>query len=83
MSKLSYAAKFAQMDREAAATLTAAIAVTAFFWLAIFFLGDDPLATLFSMPLWFVVSCIGGYLISVLAVIVLIRCCLKNFDLDD
>jgi len=37
----------------------------------------------FGIPLWFWLSCIGGYLLSVIVVIVLVRFGCKNFDLQD
>ena len=39
--------------------------------------------TLFKMPLWFTISCIGGYILSVVGVIILVRFFMYNFDLDD
>lgn len=77
----SYKDKFIQMDKEAKATLVLAIVITLFFWLSIFLL-QNYTTTLFLMPLWFVVSCIGGYLLSVIGVIILIKFFMKNFPLD-
>lgn len=34
------------------------------------------------MPLWFSVSCLGGYVLSVVAVIVLVKRYFRDFDLD-
>ena len=81
-SSLSYHEKPAQADREARLTLWAACFVTILFWLAIF-LTQDALVAWFGIPLWFWLSCIGGYLLSVLVVIVLVRFGCKNFDLQD
>ena len=81
-SSLSYHEKLAQADREARLTLLAACFVTILFWLAIF-LAQDALVAWFGIPLWFWLSCIGGYLLSVIAVIVLVRFGCKNFDLQD
>ncbi len=78
----SYKDKFVQMDKEAKATLVLAIVITLFFWLSIFLL-QNYTTTLFLMPLWFVVSCIGGYILSVIGVIILIKFFMKNFSLDD
>lgn len=78
----SYKDKFIQMDKEAKATFVLAIVITLFFWLSIFLL-QNLTTTLFLMPLWFVVSCIGGYLLSVIGVIILIKFFMKNFSLDD
>ncbi len=79
---LSYAQKFEQVDKEAIYTLCAAVFVTAVFWLCIFIFKDDTQSFMFNMPLWFVLSCIGGYLLSVVTVIVLVKFFFKNFALD-
>ena len=70
MRKLTYKEKFIQMDREAAATAICAVVIMAAFWAALLLLKDSP-ETLFEMPLWFSVSCLGGYVLSVVAVIFL------------
>lgn len=80
--KLTYKEKFEAMDREAAATLGLAVAITAFFWLAIFLLKESG-ETLLSMPIWFTVSCIGGYLLSVAGVIFVVKRWFRDFDLDE
>ncbi len=79
---LSYKEKFAIMDREALATLVLAVIIVAFFWGAIFLLKDSGLF-FFKMPAWFVVSCIGGYLLSVVGVIFLVKKVLVDFPLGD
>ncbi len=79
---LSYKEKFIQIDKEALYTLLAALFITIVFWLCIF-LFKDTNTTLFYMPLWFVSSCIGGYLLSIVVVIVLIKFYFKNFNLEE
>ncbi|WP_281757866.1 YhdT family protein [Succinatimonas hippei] len=74
---------FRQMDKEALSTLITAAIITVYFWLTILIFKDDISLTLFSMPLWFVLSCIGGYLLSIVAVIILVRKFMKNFSLTD
>lgn len=81
-SRLSYSEKFKAMDKEALATLILALVITAFFWGAILLLKDSALM-LFSMPAWFIVSCIGGYLLSVIGVIFLAKKIMVDFPLDD
>ena len=81
MVQLNKKEKFIQMDKEAAATLVASLIITVFFWLSIILFKDQSL-TVFYMPLWFVVSCIGGYLLSIVAVIILVRYFMKNFSLN-
>jgi uncharacterized membrane protein YhdT len=77
-----YAKKFVQMDKEALYTLILSVVIFVFFWGAIFILQNCQ-ATLWQMPLWFVISCIGGYLLSVVGVAVLIKYFIKDFDLED
>ncbi|MBQ9275242.1 MAG: YhdT family protein [Succinivibrio sp.] len=78
----TYRDKLAQADREARATLVCALAVAAFFWLCVLLLKDLPF-TIFSLPLWFVLSCLGGYVMSVAAVWVLIKRYMRDFSLED
>ena len=82
ISDLSYEEKFSIMDREALATLILAVIIAAFFWGAILLLKDNS-ATFFTMPAWFVISCIGGYLLSVVGVIILVRKVMVDFPLDE
>lgn len=77
-----YAKKFVEMDKEALYTLILSVVIFVFFWGAIFILQNCQ-ATLWQMPLWFVLSCIGGYLLSVVGVAVLIKYFMKDFDLED
>lgn len=77
----SYKERFVQMDKEALATVLASAAITLYFWLSIW-LFKDSAVTVLSLPLWFMLSCIGGYLLSIIAVFILVRRCMKNFPLD-
>lgn len=77
---VNYAAKFKQMDKEAIATFGTALLVTIVFWLAIA-LTHDIQANLLFMPLWFVLSCIGGYLFSIVVVLVLVKKIMRNLEL--
>lgn len=74
---------FVQMDKEALSTFITALVITVYFWLTVFLFKDDLSVTLFSMPLWFSLSCIGGYIVSVIAVIILVRKFMKNFSLAE
>lgn len=80
--KLTYKEKFEIMDREARATLICAVAITAFFWLAIYLLKDSG-AMLLQMPAWFTVSCIGGYLLSIAGVVLVVKLWFKDFSLEE
>lgn len=82
MSKLSKKEKFKQMDKEALATVMTAIVIFIYFWLSIF-LFKNTVIYVFYMPLWFVLSCIGGYLLSCILVIILVKFFMKNFSLED
>lgn len=75
-----YAAMFKQLDAEAFYTLFAAILITLVFWLAIY-LTHESSVSFWHMPLWFVLSCIGGYILSVVVVVVLVKCFLKDMPL--
>lgn len=75
-----YAAQFKQMDKEALYTFLAAVLITLVFWGAIFLTHDLQL-NVFYMPLWFVLSCIGGYVFSVVVVVLLVKKFMRNLEL--
>lgn len=75
-----YAAAFRQTDREAKATFIAAVAITVIFWTFIA-LTHDSLIQIMYMPLWFFLSCIGGYVLSVAVVLILVRYFMKDINL--
>ena len=78
---ISYDEALRQADREAAATLTAAVFVTAFFWLAVFLLRNAQTAW-WGIPLWAWAAIGGGYLVSIAAVWFLTARICRNFSLD-
>lgn len=81
---LTYKEKFVQMDKEARAVLVAALALFLYFWLTIFLFQDRlDLGVIAGLPLWFTLSCLGGYVLSVIVVFVLVRFFMKNFDLNE
>ena len=71
-----YATQFVQLDREAWYTLGAALLTTVLFW-AVIALTHDSLITVGYLPLWFALSCLGGYVFSVVIVVALVKWCLK------
>ncbi len=71
-SRDAYEAALLAASREARATLAVSIVIFAFFWLMIALFGESQ-AAFWGMPLWFWLSCIGGYVLSVLGVIWLTR----------
>ncbi len=78
---LSYSEKFKVMDKEALATLICALLITLFFWGVIFLCADLELF-MFGLPLWFILSCLGGYLLSILGVMFILKRYFVNFDLE-
>ena len=78
----SYARKFAQMDREAGWTLAAAVLIFVCFWAAVLLFRHDEVYVL-GLPLWFALSCLGGYVLSVVVVLVLVRLGMRDFPFDD
>ena len=85
MKNLSYKEKFIQMNKEARATWIIAAIIIIFWWIGGFgvynLFGDDFF--LFSMPAWFVISCFGSWILSVLLVLFLIKKVYKDFELED
>lgn len=68
--------------REAVATLIAAVFTMIYFWAAILIFEKSP-ETVLHMPLWFMASCVGGYLFSVIAVLWLVKRWFVDMDLDE
>jgi uncharacterized membrane protein YhdT len=79
---MDYKKKHALMRREARATLLAAALVMAFWWVSGFGLSRVDF-TVFYLPGWFVVSCLGSWVLSIALVYVLIRFVFTDFSLDD
>ena len=68
--------------REAVVTLIAAVFTMIDFWAAILIFEKSP-ETVLHMPLWFMASCVGGYLFSVIAVLWLVKRWFADIDLDE
>lgn len=68
--------------REAVATFIAAVLTMVYFWVAILIFEKSP-DTVLHMPLWFMASCVGGYLFSVIAVFWLVKRWFADIDLDE
>lgn len=81
IDQAEYAKTFAQLDKEALATFISALIVTIVFWLAIY-LTHDLYVFVFAMPLWFVLSCIGGYIFSVICVVILVKFFMQKINLN-
>ena len=74
--------KFRQANREAKATVVAAIAVIIFWCVAGFGLADSDI-TFLHTPLWVWAGCVGTWIFAVLVTIFLSERVFKNFDLDN
>lgn len=81
MQKLSYSQAVKRSHFEAVYTTIAAVLLFVFFWAAIA-LTQDSSAGFFGLPLWFWLSCVGGYLLSVLVVWGLVKYFFRDFDLQ-
>ena len=82
VSKMTYKEKFVQMNREAAATFIAVALIAVFWWVSAFAL-EKINFPIFYMPLWFVVGCAGSLILSVCAVVFLVKKVYRNFSLTD
>ena len=85
MNKMSYKEKFVQMNKEAKATWIVAAVIIIFWWVAGFgvYSAFGAGFTMFGMPAWFVLSCFGSWILSIVLVAYLIKGVFKDFDLDD
>ena len=82
MEKMSYREKFIQMNKEAKATWIVMAVIIAFWWISAF--GTSQIEyTIFYMPGWFVLSCFGVWVLSIILVTVLVTKVFKNFNLED
>lgn len=73
--------KFRQANREAMATVVAAIAVIIFWCVAGFGLADSEV-TFLHTPLWVWGGCVGTWIFAVLVTLFLTEKVFKNVDLD-
>lgn len=78
----SYRDKMQQANREAKATVVALVVIV-----AVWFVGGIGLAgsgiELFHTPIWIIGGCVGTWLASVVAAVVLVKRVFADFDLDD
>ena len=82
MKKMTEQEKYQQIMKEMKATLILFAIVAVWHVITAFALnGIDFL--IFGMPLWFFVSTIGAFVISVLGVIILLKKVFVNFDLGE
>lgn len=79
---MTYKEKFIQMNKEAKATWFVTAILIAFWWIAGFgTAGIDY--TIFQMPGWFVVSCFGIWILSIVLVWLLVTRVFQDFSLED
>ena len=76
-----YARAIASAHREALYTLAVAGVLALFFWGALWALKDEGLGW-WGMPWWFWGSCIGGYLLSCLLVLWLVKRVMQAVDFE-
>ena len=82
MKQLTEEEKHKQILKEIKATLIL-IAVVAIWHIGFAFLLDGIDVLILGMPLWFFVSTIGAFVISVIGVIVLLKFVFEDFDLGE
>lgn len=82
MKFLSEEEKHAQIMKEMKATLIL-IAIVAVWHVGFAFLLNGIDKLVFGMPLWFFVSTIGAFAISVVGVVILLKKVFVNFDLGE
>lgn len=78
---LSYKEAVKRSHKEAFYTLVASVFLCVFFWGAVCFTMNLEWA-FWGLPLWFWLSCVGGYVLSVIAVWVLVKGFFRNFSLS-
>ena len=82
MVQMTNAEKHQQILKEIKATLIL-IAIVAAWHIGFGFILQGVDVLVLGMPLWFFVSTIGAFAISVIGVIILLKKVFKNFDLGD
>ena len=82
MEKMTEQEKHKQILREVKATMIL-IAIVAAWHIGFAFALDGIDVLVLGMPLWFFVSTIGAFVISVVGVAVLLKYVFKNFDLGE
>lgn len=82
MEQMTNEQKHKQILKEVKATFIL-IAIVAAWHIGFGFLLEDIDMLVLGMPLWFFVSTIGAFVISVVGVVILLARVFKNFDLGD
>ncbi len=84
MKKLTYREKFIQMNKEAKGTWLVGLIICVFWWITGFGIYRfAPDARICYMPAWFIVSCFGSWILSIILVYVLLKTVFTDFELDD
>ena len=82
---MTYKEKFIQMNKEARATWIAAAIIIVYWFLSGFGVyaiwGAEW--TILGMPAWFVLSCFGSWILSMVLVALMVKNVFKDFDLDE
>lgn len=85
MEKMTYQEKFIQMNKEAKATWIAAAIIIVYWFLSGFgvYAVWGAEWTILGMPAWFVLSCFGSWILSMVLVALMVKKVFKDFDLEE
>ncbi|MCI8910066.1 MAG: YhdT family protein [Oscillibacter sp.] len=85
MEKMTYKEKFIQMNKEAKATWIVAAIIIVYWFLSGFgvYAVWGAEWTILGMPAWFVLSCFGSWILSMVLVALMVKKVFKDFDLEE
>lgn len=85
MEKMTYQEKFIQMNKEAKATWIVAAIIIVYWFLSGFgvYAVWGAEWTILGMPAWFVLSCFGSWILSMVLVALMVKKVFKDFDLEE
>lgn len=82
---MTYKEKFIQMNKEAKATWIVAAIIIVYWFLSGFgvYAVWGAEWTILGMPAWFVLSCFGSWILSMVLVALMVKKVFKDFDLEE
>ncbi len=82
---MTYQEKFIQMNKEAKATWIVAAIIIVYWFLSGFgvYAVWGAEWTILGMPAWFVLSCFGSWILSMVLVALMVKKVFKDFDLEE
>ena len=85
MEKMTYQEKFIQMNKEAKATWIVAAIIIVYWFLSGFgvYAVWGAEWTILGMPAWFVLSCFGSWILSMVLVALMVKKVFKDFDPEE